>query len=183
MKSIQIYNKYTADPNTLSRGIWIIGQQPSLTLWFVFNRSSHPFLMRLRSLTPKSSSDAGGMTDGNDAQNPAHTHRLVACTHTFLSEGEYFFMCWFHMSVHNQSYSRNMSSQPKQCQDRNAESTPHYWQEKGKEIFSRHSRDFSCLIGHSTKVKLVIQSLAFSHNVQALSPFLIIDHIFMLCNI
>lgn len=106
-------------------------QQLSLTLWFVFNRSSHPFLMRRRSHTPKSSSDAEGMTDGNDAHKPAiHTSKWH--THTYLSEREYFFMCWFHMSVHSQSYSRNISPQPKQCQDRNAGSTPHHWQEKGK---------------------------------------------------
>lgn len=81
-------------------------QRLSLTLWFVSNRSSHPFLMRPRLHTPKSSSDAGGMTDGNDACKLAHTHTH---THPYLSERECFFMCWCQMSVHSQSHSLNIS--------------------------------------------------------------------------
>lgn len=114
-------------------------QRLSLTLWFVSNRSSHPFLMRPRLHTPKSSSDAGGMTDGNDACKPAHTH-MHTCTqahthtHPYLSERECFFMCWCQMSVHSQSHSLNISPRPKQCQDRNAGSTLHCRQEKEKTL-------------------------------------------------
>lgn len=61
----EFYSKFPlSDPYCWS---W---QQLSLTPWFVSNRSSHPFLMRLRSRTPRSFSDAGGMTDGK----LAHAH-------------------------------------------------------------------------------------------------------------
>lgn len=45
-------------------------------------RSSHPFLMTLRSHTPKSSSDADGMTDGNQA------HIRIQQTQTHTSRGK-----------------------------------------------------------------------------------------------
>ena len=128
------------------------------SLWFVPNRSSHPFLMRLRSHTPKSSSDAGRMTDGNDACKPAHTHTH---THTriYLRERECFF-CWCQMSVHSQPYSLNISPQPKQCQDRNAGSTLHCRQENERKKNTEETFKvfFLRLIGHSKTFKQVIQS-------------------------
>ena len=126
-----IYTPPLSDINLLA---W---QQLSLTLWFVSRRSSHPFLTRLRSHTPKSSSDAGGMTDGNDAaQHFIHVHTHHRDLHQI--EGMcFFFVCvclCVCVRVFCQCITRTVAltslPQPKQCQDRNAGSTLHCRQEK-----------------------------------------------------
>lgn len=77
--SLNVFNNFR---DSFHRVIYISGLDSGrlLTLWFVSNRSSRPFLMRPRSHTPKSSSDAGGMTDGNYECELARAH--YTHTHT-----------------------------------------------------------------------------------------------------
>lgn len=120
-------------------------QQLSLTLWFVSNRSSHPSLMRLRSHTPRSFSDAGGMTDGKLA-HAHYTH--TRCTHTYLREREcVFFLCFFFsVDVRRQCTASPiaLTSLHSQSNVNTGMQAPHFTadRKKKKKTLRRHSRLF-----------------------------------------
>lgn len=101
--------------------------------------------MRPRSRTPRSFSDAGGMTDGR----PTRSHT----SHTYLPQSEGVWVSfssprWCLTSVVGQSDSLNVSPQSKQCQDRNAGSTLHCRQEKeGNKNSVLDIQGFSQIIG------------------------------------
>lgn len=111
-----------------------------------------------------------------------HIHTGTWRTHTFLSEREYFLCVDFICQCKANLIAATCL--PSQSNVKTGMQAPHLNTDRKKEKNIQQTfKVFSSLIGHSIKVKLVIQSLVFAHNDQAFSSFLIYRfnfHAFML---